>query len=204
MLNRYKWIDLLVAFLSFCSIFAIIKSFIAHLYLLSEYKRNLKFFQTWDGLSLYQRLKYFNLWMIMNFVGNSFQLSGSILNLWDHSSKLRIKETAIGFGCFFAWIGVIKFLNDSKSYTIADTLERSYSTIGPYIIGIIPIFMGYVLFAVCAFWQTGMFPDVFKGMIVGFSIINGDSVYTLGNADFGQNTVFGLLFYYSFAVFFIW
>lgn len=63
--------------------------------------------------------------------------------------------------------------------------------------------MAYVFFAICAFWETGIYPDTYMGMIAAYAVVNGDSVYAFGFAEYSQNSFFGQIFYFSFVVFFI-
>ena len=146
------------------------------------------------------------MWVIFTIIGNLFQFFGAFLFLvGGEDIFLNTAETLAGLGCYWAWIGSVRFLNHtSKAYTIINTLDRSFTTIGPYIVGTFPIFMGYVFFAVCAFWEVGVYPNTHMGMIAAFAVVNGDSVYSFGSLEYSQNAFFGLLFYFTFVVFFIW
>jgi hypothetical protein len=159
----------------------------------------------WESLGISQKLQFFNFWVIFSVLGNLFQIFGGILSIIDRNSVLSVHEIVIGFGCFFAWVGIVRFLgHTSHSYTIVNTLGRSAETIGLYIIGVVPIFMGYALCGICLFWQTGIYPNTPMSMIANFALVNGDSVYLFSSAGYEETAFLGQLYYYSFLVFFIW
>lgn len=159
----------------------------------------------WESLRISEKLKFFNFWLIIVIVGNLFQIFGGILSFMDQNTVLSVHEIVVGFGCFFAWIGVIRFLNHtSHSYTIVNTMSRSAETIGLYIIGIVPIFMGYAFLAMCIFWETGIYPNTPMSLIANYAVVNGDSVYAFSFAGWQESAFIGQLYYYTFIVFFIW
>ena len=158
----------------------------------------------WESLGILEMAQFLNLWIVFTVIGNFFQLFGGILSFYQEDVLMSTNEALIGLGCFCAWIGTVKFFdNTGHSYTIINTLTRSFMIIGPYMVGVLPIFMAYVFFAICSFWETGIYPNTHMAMIASFAMVNGDSVYAFGTADFTQNAFFGQLFYYTFVVFFI-
>ena len=118
---------------------------------------------------------------------------------------LNVHEIIVGFACFFAWVGIVRFLNHtSHSYTIINTLERASDILIPYIIGVVPIFMGYAFLGLCFFWQTGIYTNTPMSMLANYALVNGDSVYLFSYAGYQEDSFFGQLYYYTFLVFFIW
>lgn len=159
----------------------------------------------WESLGITEKLKFFNFWVIFMVVGNLFQIFGGILSFLDQNSVLTVHEIVVGFGCFFAWIGIVRFLNHtSHSYTIVNTMGRSAETIGLYIVGVFPIFMGYAFLGMCLFWQTGIYYSTPMSMIANYAVVNGDSVYAFSSAGYQESAFIGQLYYYTFIVFFIW
>ena len=159
----------------------------------------------WENLGISEKLKFFNFWIIFMVLGNLCQIFGSILSFIDQDSGLAVYEAVVGFGCFFAWIGIVRFLNHtSHSYTVVNTMGRSAETIGMYIVGIVPIFMGYALLGICLFWQTGVYYTTPMSMLANFAVVNGDSVYLFSSAGQQECSFIGQLYYYTFIVFFIW
>lgn len=160
--------------------------------------------RAWEQLGIAEKLKFFDGWVIFAFFGNLFQIFSGILTLVNNNIYLNIHEIIIGFGCFFAWVGLVRFINHkSVSYTIVNTVERSGKTIGFYIIGVVPIFMGYAFLGMCYFWQTGIYYSTPMSMIANYALVNGDSVYAFSFAGFQETPFMGQLYYYTFIVFFI-
>ena len=161
--------------------------------------------KAWEQLRISEKLQFFNFWVIIAILGNLFQIFGGILSIISRSTTLKIYETIVGFGCFFAWIGIIRFLDHrSHSYTIVDTVSRSAKTIFLYIIGVIPIFMGYAFLGMCSFWKTGIFPTTEMSLLANYAVVNGDSAYAFSFATYQENSFLGQMYYYTFVVFFIW
>lgn len=159
----------------------------------------------WETLGIYEKFRFLDLWVLFTIIGNLFQMFGGILMLFEHVVVVNTLDAIIGLGCYFAWIGSLRFLNKtSQEATMTNTVNRSFGIIGPYIIGAVPIFMAYVFFAMCSFWETGLYPNTHMGMIAAFAVVNGDSVYAFGFAEYSQSAFIGMLFYFTFVVFFIW
>ena len=161
--------------------------------------------KAWEQLRISDKLQFFNFWIIIAILGNLFQIFGGILSIINRSTTLKVYEIIVGFGCFFAWIGTLRFLDHrSHSYTIVDTVSRSAKTIFLYIIGVLPIFMGYAFLGICSFWKTGIFPSTPMSLLANYAVVNGDSVYNFSLATFQENSFLGQAYYYTFVVFFIW
>lgn len=158
-----------------------------------------------ETLRITEKLKFFNFWIVLMILGSFFQFFSGVLAFLDSETVLLVHEVFVGFGCYFAWIGLIQFLDHkSHSYTIVNTVDRAIGTIGPYIVGIVPIFMGYAFCGMCVFWATGTYPTTTLSMIANYALVNGDSVYAFSSAGYQDTAIIGQLYYYSFIVFFIW
>lgn len=159
----------------------------------------------WESLSLKSKLQFLSLWKLFTLASNICQILGSISAIFNGNIRLTIEETVIGFSCFFSWIGVVEYLKPNpNAYTVGNTLTRAIGTLGPYIIGILPIFMGFVFFAMSVLWKTGNYNSLAYSMILQFAMINGDSLYSSISAAVAINNFFGMLYMYCFLVFFIW
>ena len=191
--------------LSAASLFTVSKYIFAQLTWIISIRNQPAFSNAWTQLGAYEKLKFINMWNVFTVIGNLFQLFGAVLTLFEHNIVLAVLDALIGLGCFCAWIGSMRFLNHtSKEYMMVNTLDRSITTIGPYIVGAVPIFMAYVFFAICTFWETGLYPNAYMGMIAAFAVVNGDSVFAFGDAEYSQSNILGMAFYFTFVVFFIW
>ena len=203
--SQHMWIGSMVLVLAAISLVTVWKYFMKRARILARIRGGPQDFRNaWESLALTEKLKFFNLWIVFTIVGNLCQIFGGILTILDQDVSLGAHEHLVGIGCFCAWVGSVRFLeHKSTSYTIVNTLSRSFSTIGPYVIGIIPIFLAYVFLAMCLFWKTGIYPTSTSGMIAAFALVNGDSVYEFTSAIVLENSFLGQLYVYSFIVFFI-
>ena len=204
--SQHMWIGVAVFLVAATSLVTVWSYFIRRARILASIRGGPRDFRNaWESLDLTEKLKFFNLWIVFTIVGNLCQIFGGILTILDKDVSLTAHEHLVGIGCFCAWVGSLQYLeHKSTAYTIANTVSRSFATIGPYIIGIIPIFLAFVFLAMCLFWKVGIYPNTTSGMVAAFALLNGDSVYEFTSAIVLENTFLGQLYIYCFIVFFIW
>ena len=204
--SQHMWIGVAVFLVAATSLVTVWSYFIRRARILASIRGGPRDFRNaWESLDLTEKLKFFNLWIVFTIVGNLCQIFGGILTILDKDVSLTAHEHLVGIGCFCAWVGSLQYLeHKSTAYTIANTVSRSFAIIGPYIIGIIPIFLAFVFLAMCLFWKVGIYPNTTSGMVAAFALLNGDSVYEFTSAIVLENTFLGQLYIYCFIVFFIW
>jgi hypothetical protein len=119
----------------------------------------------------------FNFWSSLCMLGNLFQLFGSGIAL--ASDNITLMQTfLIGFGCFLAWVNVVRYIEYHPDWSLLyDVIYKSSPAASRYIIGVFPMFVGFVLFGVCVFWQSERFADTSNAMITLFAMMQGDSVF---------------------------
>jgi hypothetical protein len=199
------WLAFFVIGLACASLCTVVSHVKHRLDLIQELNGITSYRRAWESLGISQKLDFFNVWMIILMLGNFFQILGGLLTLIDQNSTLGVDEIIIGFGCFFAWIGVVKFFtHSSHSYTLINTLKITFPIIGPYIVGVIPIFMAYALLGLCVFWKTGIYYSVTMSILANFALLNGDSVFLFSFAGYQASNLIGQAYYFTFIVFFIW
>lgn len=158
----------------------------------------------WDKLDFEEKIRFIDLWVIFTSIGNVSQILGAINILAVGDVTLAVNEVVLGIGCFCSWIGVIQYLKPSHhSYIVIDTLSRAFYRLGPYICGVLPVFIGFCFLAMCLFWKTGNYTSVTSAMIVNFSMLNGDSLFPLMSQNILVNGLFGQLYCYAYLLFFI-
>jgi len=75
---------------------------------------------------------------------NIIQIFGAALSIFVPNNSVDI---LIGFGCMLAFIHLGRYLEYNKNYsTIYETIKRGLPNIIRYLIGVFPIFFGFVLF----------------------------------------------------------
>lgn len=159
----------------------------------------------WDSLNFDEKVKFIDLWIIFTTIGNISQILGCLNILIVGNVTLSVNETVIGIGCFCSWICIIQFLKpNDHSYTVIDTLSRAYKRLGPYICGVLPIFMGFVFLAMCLFWKTGNYTSVTGAMLVNFAMLNGDTLNGFMSQAISVSGFFGQIYMYAYILFFLW
>ena len=159
---------------------------------------------SWEALDVLTKLKFFNFWVIVALLGNLCQLFGALSTLMD-DMFLKTSETLLGFGCFFAWVTAVGYLqHNSVAYTIISTLKRALPVTIPFVVGMMPIFMAYAFLGTALFWPTGYMQDIMISIVTLFALLNGDSVYMFSSAMAGVYFFIGQLYFFTFLVFFIW
>jgi hypothetical protein len=144
----------------------------------------------------------FDQWSIICLIGNIIQIFGSIISLL--TTNIKTIEFLIGFGCFFSYLYVGKYIEYAKSYsTIYVTIEKALPNVVRYLIGVAPIFLGYMIFGYCVFWRNERFKSLSDVVIILYSMANGDSLYDVFKELSGISFFIGQIYLYSFTIIFI-
>lgn len=204
-MKKYIWLSVSIGILAGLSLIDCWRYLISRAILVAKFRGHQNSLgNTWEALPFSQKLALLNPWMVFITVGNIAQIFGVILVFADADNVLSDQDIIIGISCFCSWIYILRYLpHDSNSYTVINTFRRSVGTLAPYIIGILPIFMAYVFLGVSCFWQSGYYNNTIDGMISAYSLMNGDVVYDVFTKVTRQHSVLGMLYMYSFILFFI-
>jgi len=204
-MKKYIWLSMAVGILAGLSLIDCWRYLLSRALLIAKfsgYQDNKA--KMWESLPFSQKLALINPWMVFITVGNLAQIFGVFLAFADSDNVLSDHDIILGIGCFCSWIYILRYLpHDSTAYTVINTFRRSASTLLPYIVGILPIFMAYVFLGVSCFWESGYYSNVTDGMISLYSLMNGDIVYDAFTKITRQHSVLGMLYFYSFILFFI-
>lgn len=203
--NKFLFLNTLGLIFALMSIVLNLKSIYGRLKTVSNLKHRASITGVWQSLSFKKRLRFISLWALFNFTANIFQILGAISLIFNGNITLRVQESIVGFSCFLAWVGMVQYLKPNpNAYTVGNTLTRAFGTLGQYIIGILPIFIAYVFFAMSVLWKTGNYNTLPNAVTLQFAMLNGDSIYSGLSSALSVNNFFGMLYMYTFLVFFIW
>ena len=206
-LARYTWFNLLVLVCAMVSFVLSLKSIRKRMTMLAAIRgmgSQSPGGHLWTSLSVTDRLKFVSLWTVGSLLSNILEIIACVTFFCVSKVSLDTYYRAVGFGCFFAWVTTIKYLEWSpNSYAIINTLRRSFSTLWRYVLGILPIFMAFVFLAMTLFWKSGNYNDVPQAMITSFALLNGDTVYGFFSTNVGVNFLGGYLYMFIFLVLFI-
>ena len=135
---------------------------------------------------------------------NVFHFISSLLLLFTYTSSFSFVSFLLAFTCMFAYLHSSVYLNNSFGYqTIYSTLYYSLPKVISFLVGVVPVFGGFVFFAVSVFYSCELFQSTSKASQVLFSLMNGDSIYDLSYQLKGMYFVIGQVYSYTFCVLFI-
>ena len=154
----------------------------------------------WASLNFQDKLALFNKWSILSFVGNLCTIFGSIFYLCSTTFAMSDTEVLIGIGCATNWLAVLRYFSHSPQYSIImRTLKIAVPMNIKIMFGVLPIFIGYCLFAMSVFYQNRDFFGSFSDTSYAFfSIMNGDSILANFIICSNQNSILGQVMLYSF------
>jgi hypothetical protein len=146
----------------------------------------------------------FNSWSLVCLIGNVLQVFGAGISVFDTDNILTSSEILIGFGCMFAFLNIGRYLEYAENYsTIYVTIKNSLPNVCRYLIGVLPIFLGFIFFGLCIFWRSERFTDTSNVMMILFALAQGDSVYDSFKDLSGVYFFLGQVYLYMFCIMFI-
>lgn len=143
-------------------------------------------------------------WTFISILSSLLQFFGSIM-IFINASKMQAHvEFLIGLGCMFAFFNIGRYLVYSKQYyQIYNTVSLTMPIVMRYLIGVSPIFIGFILLGCCLFWRSDNFSSPSSVFMTLFSVSQGDVIYDIFS-DLGSiNLMLGYLYCYSFIIFFM-
>lgn len=214
------WIHYIVICLSLVSIILIVKyihtNSMIYYQLKSKYKKTyveikrighfnqVKQKAKWNLLSSKDKKKFFNTWDITALIGNIIQLLGSILLLYKKGSIMLINQLLIGSGCFISYLSIGRYLEFLRDYNpFISTILKAIPNALRYFFGVLPIYIGFILFGVGIFWRSERFASIPMAFITLLAMMNGDSVLDIISDLKGINFFIGQVYSYLFGGLFI-
>jgi hypothetical protein len=149
----------------------------------------------------FQYVQFWSTWII---IGNILQLCGSCLAL-NYSNEVSTNiAILIGSGCFFACLSTGKYIQFQPEYsTIYEALRLSFPVVTRYLIGVFPIYLGFLFLGLCLFWRSERFDSTSRASYTLFSLVNGDAVFDSFTDLSSIGPILGSIFCYSFCIIFI-
>ena len=86
---------------------------------------------------------------------------------------------------------------------IYETLNLSFPLVIRFIIGVLPLFLGFLFFGYALFWESERFSSIASSMRTLFSMINGDSVYSTFEDLKRENFFISQIYLYIFNISFL-
>ncbi|ETO20486.1 hypothetical protein RFI_16731 [Reticulomyxa filosa] len=199
---------LFCAFLEYLHIKAVIK----HIEIYQLIKRQTKSRrEEWRNLSWRDKLEFFNVWFFVTSIGNIASIIGS---MW--CVRLLLFETKtinldppfffVGIGCMFLWISLVQYLEQFPHYYfLILTLKTSSPRVLAFVVGVLPIFIGFACFGVAYFASSSsMFSSIDQAAVTLFSLLNGDSIHDVFAEVYSSSPVISRFYLYVFIALFIY
>ena len=201
-MQKFAWVNVTVILLALVSL-GIIWTYVVSRAILIRHIRGTDV-RDWQNLTLTEKAKFVNPWVFLTFVGNLFQIFGSIMFFLVTHIPMRFFDIVVGLGSFCAWMNILRYLEDyPNAYTVVHTFKRAFPILWRYIVGILPLFMAFCFLSMALFWKTQYYNSASGAMLANFALLNGDSVYMFFSGAVGVNFFWGFVYMYSFIVFFI-
>jgi Polycystin cation channel len=162
-----------------------------------------------DDLTWADRMKFFNVWFIAATVGNACNLLGAAIRIHSITSVTETTSTQmffIGFGCLMAWASVVQFFETTTSYyVLITTLKNATPRVARFLVGVLPVFLGYAMFGVAFFaTATTRFATVDAASVTLFALLNGDVIHDVFDELHPAHPLISRIYLYTFISLFIY
>lgn len=145
-----------------------------------------------------------NWWQIFCLMGNIIQIFACGLSIFDQKTLFQSTEILVGFGVMFAYFNMGRYIEYANNYSIFYVIiQNSLQSVSRYLIGVTPVFLGFIFFGLCVFWRSERFTSFSDVMIILFSLAQGDSVFDALKDLSGLYFFLGQVYLYSFCILFI-
>jgi hypothetical protein len=149
-------------------------------------------------------LNVINWWQIFCLIGNIFQIFASGLSMFDQKTLFKSTEILVGFGVMFAYFNMGKYIEYANNYSIFYVIiQNSLPSVSRYLLGVTPVFLGFIFFGLCVFWRSERFTSFSDVTIILFSLAQGDSVFDAFKDISGLYFFLGQVYLYCFCIIFI-
>lgn len=155
---------------------------------------------SWQSLGFWDKAALFNKWSILSVFGDLCTIFGSLFYIMSAFFPLSQTELFIGLGCAFNWIAISRYFANTQSYSvITRTLVVAIPMNIRIMLGVLPIFIAFCLFAMSAFWTlTSNFNNFSNTSYTLFSMMNGDSILSTFIGTTKSYLMLGQVFCYVF------
>ena len=147
-----------------------------------------------------EKIKFFDVFLVIMMVGNVFQILGSMVSVYlnftpeNSNAIISIKESCVGIGCMCCWFNLIKYLTYNKEFkATTNILNASTKEFLKFLVGVIPLYLGFVFLGRCLFWKYEKFESTNHAIVALFAIMAGDIVdesYTDTSAEGILSTIY--------------
>lgn len=158
----------------------------------------------WEDLNFFSKASLFNKWSILSIFASFFQVLASLIALAQLDPQVVEQEMLLGVGCMLAWINITRYIEYYREQAVfVHTLSRSMPYVCRFLVGVLPLFMGYMFLGVAIFWDSNRFATPSGAMVTLFAVMNGDMVYDTFSDLQLIHLVLSQIYLYTFVILFI-
>ncbi|ETO17267.1 hypothetical protein RFI_20065, partial [Reticulomyxa filosa] len=185
------------ACLQYLHIKAIIKNIRIYQLIKQQAKKRM---EEWKDLSWRDKLEFFNVCIIGSAWCCRYLLFETKSMNWYPCFFF------IGIGCMFSWISMIQYLEQFPHYYfLILTLKTSSPRVLAFVVGVLPIFIGFACFGVAYFaTSSSLFSTIDEAAVTLFSLLNGDSIHDVFDAIYSASPIISRIYLYTFIALFIY
>ena len=165
---------------------------------------------TWSDLSCQDKCNFFSVWFVLS-ISSCICLIvlslSNMINIQSHSPTDNGPKLLAGLGCALIWFSLLSYFEHNKGYYILIvTLKKGVPRVARFMVGVMPMMLGYAFFGMVCFGSySDRFDSFSASMITLFAILNGDVIReTFLNLDSGGSPVVSQVYMYSFICLFIY
>eukprot|EP00003_Mantamonas_plastica_P013748 TRINITY_DN2394_c1_g4_i1.p1 TRINITY_DN2394_c1_g4~~TRINITY_DN2394_c1_g4_i1.p1 ORF type:complete len:457 (-),score=180.44 TRINITY_DN2394_c1_g4_i1:3141-4511(-) len=176
--------------------------------LLSREKR----YTSTQKMKMRDRLRMFNMWHFLTLFQNVMNIIAAILDLAFLTYSFEepwATKIVIGLSAFLTWLRAVQYFEYfPKYYVLVMTLRRALPTVFRFVLGTMPVYIGYALFGMTVFGSySEKFATFNNACRTLFSILNGDVILETYKEIDSTNRLVGFaahFYMYTFITLFIY
>lgn len=162
----------------------------------------------WDDLSCSDKMSFMNVWFVLGSLANVLGGVAAAIDIEGASTNNPTqlwRNLALGTAAALRCVCLLRYLAHNRSYyTLVLTLSRAVPRVLRFLLGVLPIFFAYSLFAVVVFGdQVEQFGSLWGSMVTLFAVLNGDVIRDTFMSLEVDHFIVGQVFMYSFVSLFI-
>ncbi|GMH56905.1 hypothetical protein TrRE_jg2546 [Triparma retinervis] len=163
----------------------------------------------WNKMPYAVFFKFFPFWNLLSFAGSLISVAYSLYTAFDKSYHIPttiLEKFGSGFGCMLLWLSLTQFYRHNKQYySFILTMQHAIPLLLPFLVGVIPVFVGYAMFGVSYFGsQSALFALPSDAFVTLFSLLNGDVIYQTFTSIWQPNQIIVNVYLYTFISVFIY
>ena len=163
----------------------------------------------WKNMPYAVFFKFFPFWSLLSFAGALISAAYSLYTAFDKSYHIPttiLEKFGSGFGCMLLWLSLTQFYKHNKQYySFILTMQHAIPLLLPFLIGVMPVFVGYAMFGMSYFGsQSALFALPSDAFSTLFSLLNGDVIYQTFISMWQPNQFIVNVYLYTFISVFIY